>query len=295
MNLRRFDSKWTRFVIFGVLIAGWIAFVWYSWYTGRTELGAAAIGAGPLALYSIYDELVNQPILKVGGPITYEKSLVRTHVDGQTLTQHLETDAPVFLNKPVEAVYPVIYANVQIRNSGSKTADSCSSRVLTEVTDPYFGRWGDEANEQSVDLHPGATRTLTLMRFVPRDLELGQFNSDLGHQYIVTRIFDALEPGYEGEGIEIDGFSYHIQHPVHQNKEERRLGGDQGTFFGRQMRPKDRYNVELELGASDWGRQIESVEPVVIDSAIQQGTWEPSFEMYNRYEGLVAQLEEHGW
>jgi len=257
-------------------------------------LGAATIGAGPLALYSFYDEVVDKPVIKVTGPVVYEKSLVRGYMDGQTHTNHYDTDAPVLLNEPIEAVYPVIHANIPVTNAGIKTAESCTTRILTSVTDPYFGRWSDEANEQSAEIHPGTSRTLTILRFCPTNVEFGQFNQD-DHQYLVTRVFDVLEPGYTGDGIEINDISYNVQIPVHQNKEKRKLGDEAGAFFGRQIPTQESYEIDIEFGASDCGRTVKGVGAVNLERGVNEGEWETSFQMYDCYEELVEYLYQHGW
>ncbi|KOX92813.1 hypothetical protein AMS69_10145 [Haloarcula rubripromontorii] len=298
MCFQSIDSGRIRLATFVFLIIGWLALVGFFWDSGNRELGAAAIGAGPLALYSFYDEVVNQPVLTVSGPITYEKSVVRGYVDGPTLTEHLNTQQPVLLNEPIETVYPIINVNVEVKNKGLSTAESATTRVLTELVEPFFARWGDEANEQSISIHPGMSRTLTLMRITPRHLDFQQFlgqDEVEGHEYMVTRIFDVLEPGYSGDGVLIDGIPYYIQHPIHQNKERRKAGDNQGTFFGKQMPPNETYKIEIEFGAAEWGRRVDNVGTVSLPDAVTDGEWESSFRRYNRYDELVTHLEEHGW
>jgi len=178
----------------------------------------------------------------------------------------------------------------KVENKGLATATGCTGRIRTETTDPYFGRWGDETNEQSVDIHPGAERRLTLMRFVPSGISFYR-KRDL----IVARIFDALEDDYQSDGVNVNGINYHAQRPVHQKKETKHLGDQQEAFFGRQVPVQAEYDGLIELGATDWGRTINIPDKISPSDAVTEGRWETSFHLYNQHDELVEKLEDYGW
>lgn len=287
------DSKYSRLAIFLFLIAGWLGGILWLWQTDSPEFGAAAIGAGPVLLYAIYQEYVQRPIIVPESEVEYEISTLR---DENPNLNNLpgEVVSAVSPGTQFEIIYPLIIAKISVKNKGLTTANDCYCHFSLGGSETYYGRWGDETNSQTMELHPGIKRNISLLRIFPDNFELSNLNPEEGEmKYISQNLFKILEPGRNTDGVTIDGYKYRAQRPVHIEKEERLLTFSSGAFAGYDISPEENYDLHIEFGAEDYSKEVKRRFKISVRDTIEQGIWETDIESH--YPTLVDELVNRGW
>lgn len=288
------DSKRFRTGLFLTLLVGWIVVVVYLWRVGASEFGAAAIGAGPVLLYAVFQEYVQQPIVVPEGEVHYKISIIRQgNPSLSNLPDLRQAISAAYPNTQFDLAYPVIVANLSVKNKGLATAQDCYCYSLTDEYGMFYGRWGDEVNTQTTDLHPGTKQTISLVRIYPKDFELWNMDANEERKYIIKNVFNHLEPGRTTEGVKIGNYEYRIQRPVHIAKERRMLNNPSGAFAGYELPPKETYTLKVGFGAKDYNKNIGKEFKISVEDAIKEGNWELSIESH--YSTLVEKLADAGW
>jgi len=288
---------------FWTLVLGWSVLIIGLAHLGYDQVAAAGIGAGPLALYYIYDEKVKQPRISLpdGRQITFKKRIL-------TPEGGIPEGAPEDRgNSRKDYVYPVIDVCLNIQNTGNVTAKQCYASVEIDGAHQCYARWGTRIQDQYVDAHPGHVNHITLLRILPAESE-GQnlfldssllSDEDSEREFILYRDLPELtdlRDSYLGQSTKIGDLDCQIQCPVRREVDEMGLISrnrdvkTRAAFFGNDIRPKSRYNLEIRFGAEHWdGPSCE------IDIDVQNATEGIWIDTQETYEDLRRVLAERRW
>lgn len=258
---------------FWVLILLWAGLTIYAVQESNQEVAAALIGAGPLTLYYLYEELAKKPVLSISDGIEYEKDLfIDTDENGRYL------------------LYPVINVFAELQNNGRSTARECFCQFSIGDEEQYEGRWGGGRDTEEIDIHPGRKERVQFMRLVPTIESLEKINQELtnrGKQMdIVDRFLPLNNSRNSYESREILGFMFDIQVPVPESAEiskiERRGRNpeERRKFFGTYIDPNRDLTLSAQFGANDW-QMKKRFDPIDIEKAVERASWadnDPEFQ-----------------
>ena len=147
--------------LFPIVILLWAIGLAALWNAGYGEVAAASLGAGPFALYYMYEELVKCPNLTTNTGIYYRKGFGKS------------------TNTPYKFVYPVIDVLVDVENIGRVSARKCTAQVSLDNDESYRARWDTGRPQEEIDVHPGSNHDLMVMRIIPREETMRNIASDL--------------------------------------------------------------------------------------------------------------------
>jgi len=259
---------------FWVWILLWIGLVVVLFREGMTDIASAAVGAGPLTLYYVYEEIGKQPVLSIDRGIQYQKSLFVDTKDDR------------------HRVYPVIDVIAEVTNVGPSTARDCFCQFTVGNGTRYSGRWSGGRDTEEIDIHPGKTEQIRLLRLVPTMDSLEKINSTLGSMGTRTEVRDIFAPledsrnPYDSDAVEVLGFRFYVQAPLPEEAEISRLSRkgrnpqERRDFFGVHIDPDSDLSISAKFGAVDW-KEKRDFSSVNIETALEKGEWDdqdPDFQ-----------------
>jgi hypothetical protein len=254
--------------VWGVLIIGLVVFATPG--NRLLAVASAVIGAGPFTLAYIYQEFVQQPLIRVPEPDDVETDV---YYDKKLLFEN-------------QTVYPLVEVVAGVENRGNETAEDC--RVRVQLTSDGFrhefnSRWMGEQYEQAIDVHPNRVRDVLLLVLVPTgdaidelattladtefSLDRDEFPtltntrevSTISTQYGEFEAFrpmnigfaDSMYPEYSGPYSEEDSFT--------------RIG--EHRFIGYQIEGREEYDARLKFYGTHFYDHDEAGTIAVFDEA----------------------------
>lgn len=257
---------------FWVLIAVWIGVTVTSWYVVNPQVASALIGAGPLTLYYLYEEIGKKPVLDIKGGLQYQKHLFAEQQEDTYI------------------VYPVITAFAEIENQGRSTARECFCQFSVGEDENHEGRWAGGRDAEEIDIHPGRTEQVRFVRIVPTMDSLNKINRKLRERGKNIEIRDRFLPINDSrnsyEPIEILGFQFDVQVPIPEDAEISRISRlgkqpeERKEFFGTTINPSHDLSIYAQFGANDW-QMKKDFGTIDIEQAVEQAPWmdyDPEFQ-----------------
>lgn len=306
-----------------LLIVVWLSVVTWGWTNGEGNLAAALIGAGPFALYYIYEELVKCPEIRVSSNIKYRKKFIRKTT-----------------NNP-ETLYPIIQVYVEVENAGRLTLKNAVGNVTLGSGVRYKGRWNSGRPMESVDVNPHSESELLLMRIVPKSEDVRRIVDsidDLTHIYDIRALepdeiedeaqqpksqnaypivetengFEplsdyefALRPTFRGiayyedeyPSIGIGGFQLNAQVPIPIQHEEAKMAQLQMDhsrvyyYIGRGIDTEKEYSVKLCISGENWGMDTD-LGTINLETALNEAPW---YDTDPKLQSIRREMDQYGW
>jgi len=247
---------------------------------------SALIGVGGPLLYFYYKETVKKPLIVKNSDIKYAKFFLNFEKNGLVY------------------YYPVIHAYISLKNVGNVTSKDCIVRVNTNGGG-HPGRWGG-VNKEKLDIHPGYSHRLLLLRAFPKLDNLKSINQKLklenkGYRLAPFHYYRALRDAGNGKPIRIGNLDLYLMRIRTMEQEKRILQredrkSESDVFFGKPMNKlQDSYSIELNITAEDYFRKLKEVGIIKLKDMLYEGEWQPTTKNSEDYDILRNILDDLGW